>query len=43
MPETIVLNAVLVFAFYSFIFGFFFAIGQWLWSLIVGGFARRQP
>lgn len=42
MPDTITPNAVLIFLFFAIVFGFGFAIGGWLWSLIVGAAARRR-
>lgn len=41
MPTAIALNAVLIFLFYAVVFGFGFAIGGWLWSLITGAFPKR--
>jgi len=44
MPAVITLNVVLIFLFFSAVFGFGFAIGGWLWSWIVGRAQRRgQP
>lgn len=43
MPESITVLSFLVFLFWSFVLGLGWSIGAWLWSLIVGGFARRQP
>jgi hypothetical protein len=42
MPGAISLYVALIFLFYSFIFGFGFAIGGWLWGLIVGAIPRRD-
>jgi len=43
MPDSITVITFLVFLFWSFVLGLGFAIGGWLWSLIVGRFKRRNP
>jgi hypothetical protein len=42
MPPNIALVTVLIFLFYAIIFGFGFAIGGWIWALIIGA-VRRTP
>lgn len=42
MPDVITLNTVLIFLFYAIVFGFGFAIGGWLWSVLVGAMQRRN-
>jgi hypothetical protein len=42
MPEAITITTVLVFLFWSCIFGLGFAIGGWLWSVIVAALSRGK-
>lgn len=42
MPTEITLQIVLVFLFFAIVFGFGFAIGGWLWGVLIGA-VRRGP
>jgi hypothetical protein len=41
MPTAISLYPVLIFLFYSFVLGFGFAAGGWLWATLIGALRRK--
>jgi hypothetical protein len=40
MPPEITLYGTLIFLFYAIVLGFGFAIGGWLWSVVLSAFRR---